>query len=101
MLTSKERKRLAKEARKLAMECVEGTAPKFGTGREFKDGKPCCAMGHVTARAGLGPVDESSGPLSWCISQHDWCVAAFANDDRPTELPWALLSLADALEAKC
>jgi len=43
--------RLAKEARKLASECVEGTAPEFGVGRLSENGRPCCALGHLGYRA--------------------------------------------------
>jgi hypothetical protein len=50
-LTAAQRTRLAREARKLAMECVEGTAP------TLDQSSYCgCAIGEVLARTGNRPV---------------------------------------------
>jgi hypothetical protein len=52
-LTKEQKKRLAKEAEKLAMECVEGTAPVFHNHAFWFGDQPLCALAHVEARAGV------------------------------------------------
>lgn len=54
MLTMPERKRLAREARKLATECAEGTAPAFDPTSYCG-----CAIGEILARTGSRPSPES------------------------------------------
>lgn len=91
-----ERKRLARESERMAFEIVEGRAPVFGTGREFRGDTPWCAMGHVTARAGV-VHDGFKGPLYGLVGSHIWSIVYTANDYAPDALPWALLALRDAL----
>lgn len=52
MLTATDKKKLAREARKLAMECVEGMAPKLIAGMFYYNGE-CCVLGEVGRRAGF------------------------------------------------
>jgi hypothetical protein len=99
-LTAAQRKRLAREARKLAYEVVEGTAPNFGTGREFDDNnQPLCAVGHVAARAKIAPWTWVMGNPIGRAAYADWLIVTAANDGYRPALPWALLSIADALES--
>lgn len=103
MLTKEQTKRLAKEARKLAMECVEGRAPNFGNYFEFsEDGSPCCANGHVAARSGFAYDRCGFNPLYDALPDREsraaWFTVGCVNDHERAGLPWALLSFADVLE---
>lgn len=52
------KQKLAKAARELADEVEAGKGPELGFGHTFDtNGKPCCAMGHVYSRAGVGVGD--------------------------------------------
>lgn len=54
VLTPELKLKLAKAARELAAEIEAGKGPVLGFGQTFNDdGSPCCAMGHVFARAGI------------------------------------------------
>src|SRR5256885_8119097 len=102
-MTLQQRKKLAEAARELAMECVAGTAPEFGTGVEFhRDGSPCCALGHVLCRAGFRPepghLYAFGDLIGEYISSAPLVTVASDTADLPT-LPWALLSIADELES--
>jgi len=89
--------RLAIEARKLAMECADGTAPRFGTRSCGTLAEPNCAMGHMISRIGLEPY-----PVYCGISDRLLVVVAndFAKDhaDRHSRLVFPLLALAEELE---
>jgi len=89
--------RLAIEARKLAMECADGTAPRFGTQSCGTLAEPNCAMGHMISRIGLEPY-----PVYFGISDRWLVVVAndFAKDhaDRQSRLVFPLLAFADELE---
>jgi hypothetical protein len=107
MLTQQQKKRLAKEARKLAMECVEGTAPRLGVDREFlANGKPCCSLGHVFARSGFRPIRPRShfADIYFELPGSERRELVTANDEardneRAAWVVFPLLALADALEA--
>src|SRR5262245_36640856 len=58
--------RLAQAAEDLARACAMGRAPKMGARDYGWDGKPCCAVGHVAAAAGLR-IDEIKS-----LEQSDW-----------------------------
>ena len=96
---SKVNQRLAKEARKMAMECVESTAPRFGTRFCGNRADPICAMGHLISRAGLEPY-----PVYYGIGHGDKWLVIEANDrakdhaDRNSRLVFPLLAFADELE---
>lgn len=99
-LTAVQRKRLAREARKLAMECVEGTAPEFGIGELWVKGSgPCCAMGHLCARAGARS-SIGADHLYLGIPTERYLVTTANDAEDMDTLPWAFLALADALEAQ-
>ena len=95
---SKVNQRLAMEARKLAMECAEGTAPEFGTESSGTLAEPNCAMGHMISRAGLEP----SSAYYWMGGDCGLVLIAndFAKDhaDRQSRLVFPLLALAEELE---
>lgn len=112
MLTDRQRHRLAKEARKLAMECVEGTAPRLGNDLFWNGDRPVCALAHVAFRAGV-PKRAISGFLSeddhrFALDTHavSQTLADALRDSRLTcgdpdynaAAPFALLALADALD---
>lgn len=96
-LTKAQKRKLAKAARELAMECVAGTAPSMTPGVLWDDG-PGCAMGQLAAK--IGAVGHRA---AHCVYNEcpfpDRVIVADASDTRPDALPWALLSLADELEA--
>lgn len=97
-LTRQQRKRLAREARKLAMECVEGTAPEFGFSVLFVDRAPHCSFGHLAVRSNI----------QWPYNPRndDMHIVAEANDmrlsmaERHAALVFPLLALATALDGK-
>lgn len=106
-LTPEQKKRLAKEARRLAMECVRGTAPAFGTGTELNgvDGGPNCVLGHVYCRA-EPPLAKHMHTQLFTLTDWpnpEWSVVTAANDyyppaQRQAAVVFPLLALADALE---
>lgn len=53
MLSVSQKRKLAEEAWKLADECSRGSGPRLVANFPFVDGKPCCVLGHLYARAGL------------------------------------------------
>ena len=99
MLTKKELRRLAKEARVLAMECVDGRAPAlaYGTlGDEFGH----CAMGWIIKRACGSPFatnHEWGGPLE-PVSRLVVDANNTVSTNRHAAVVFPLLALADALE---
>ena len=100
---SKLNQRLAKEARKMAMECVESTAPEFGIGSLDRYGVPCCALGHLGYRV-TGDAQEMLSS-KYCGVSGLLFIVERANDyacdhaDRDSRLVFPLLALADELEA--
>lgn len=100
-MTRAQRGRLAREARRLAMECVEGTAP------EMNDFWCGCAIGIVVKRAGLTPDGWFAAKLDAMVSNPTdhpaYGIVSQATRERifrhnPTAVVFPLLALADALE---
>jgi len=107
-MTKTERRKLAKEARKLAMECAVGTAPEFETGRLFygyDPHQPACVLGHVYFR-----FHGEDTPPHWLVEMRDEILPVLEvlvegnNTSQPEErkdaVVFPLLAVADALEGK-
>lgn len=99
---------LAAECRRLAMECVDGAAPRLGAGAEWHlNGAPCCVIGHVKHRAGITMASDLSvrnllryrceGEISTILEANDQASSA---EDRRLRVVFPLLAWADALDAK-
>jgi hypothetical protein len=113
MLTTRQKRALAREARNLAMECVEGTAPVLA--RHWYDCGERCAFAWAQERAGCGleNVEEFGERDWWSVMSHlggfkseigaAASLVAVENDaaadtDRACAVVFPLLALADALE---
>lgn len=105
-LTSKQLRRAAREARKLALECADGLAPCLGVEDYGCAGAPICAVGHVMDRAGWPRGFMTGDFIEACPDSADAVnEVTAANDYAPSierheAVVFPLLALADALEAE-
>lgn len=96
MLTDAQKKRLAREARKLADKFAVGLGPRLDNFTWCG-----CGIGCVMKAAGIRPEYPRAMYLDDLV-QRNWMTEATyqAEDGNPSAMVFPLLALADALEAK-